>query len=270
MRERPMSQKIPPFLREPVIQFLLAGALLFAVEQAISTQNEEILVPRSLLAELSRRYEDDHGRPPSESELEQELSRWQKEEAMYREALRRGMEKDDAAVRSFLSNKLQTTVALQLQDPSPTDAELEAWLHAHEAKYRTPVTFEFEFLSFSPEEGASGGELERCEKALREGAAADGFGRPLVGSNLTVEAASERFGAQLGQALPRLDVGTWQRISAADRLFLVRVKAIEGGLPSVSEARNTLRADYLEDWRKRRVDEVLAPSLKHYHFVRQK
>ncbi|MEM9316647.1 MAG: peptidyl-prolyl cis-trans isomerase, partial [Pseudomonadota bacterium] len=66
-------------LREPLVQFLAIGALLFAVERVVALQADdpyEIIVDAGEIASLVRVFTEGQGRPPSEEEVKNLLVKW--------------------------------------------------------------------------------------------------------------------------------------------------------------------------------------------------
>src|SRR5262245_48859707 len=107
--------------REPVVHFFVIGVLLFVVHRAVAGNPRVILVSQGVEAELGRRFQDHNHRPPTPAELETALREWKYEEVLYREALREGLDQDDATVRKVLADKLRARLALEVPKHDPTD-----------------------------------------------------------------------------------------------------------------------------------------------------
>src|SRR4051812_42067591 len=118
-------------LREPLVHFFFIGALLFGAQHWLLGDSRAITVTPGLRAELRRRFQDLNGRTPNPAELAQSLAQWERDEALFREALREHLERDDPAVRSALIDKMHARAALEVPKREPTTAELDAWLAAH-------------------------------------------------------------------------------------------------------------------------------------------
>ena len=120
--------------REPLVQFLAIGALLFAIflwrDGRGSGSNRIVITPGqvdTLVAGFARTWH----RPPTESEFKALMDELLREEVATREAMALGLDRDDAVVRRRLRQKLEFVVEDTLEAVPPTDAELEAWLTAH-------------------------------------------------------------------------------------------------------------------------------------------
>jgi hypothetical protein len=113
-------------LREPLVHFLLAGALLFAVfgggEPEATIPDKEIFVTAADVERLGQIFERTWRRPPSDDELQKAVNDFVREEALYRTALSLGLDKDDTIIRRRLRQKMdflfEDTVSV------PQDSEL--------------------------------------------------------------------------------------------------------------------------------------------------
>src|SRR6187402_1721946 len=81
------GQRVVRWTRDPTLRFFAIGALLFVVHRVATGDPRVIAVTPGVRADLKRRFRDHRGREPSPAELEQELSAWKRDEALYREAL---------------------------------------------------------------------------------------------------------------------------------------------------------------------------------------
>src|SRR5207247_1822018 len=107
-----------------------------------------VVVTPALKAEVSRRFQDANGRTPSGPELAAEVHKWEIDEALFREAQREHLDRDDPGIRSILADKMRMRAAFELPKREPTDAELDAWLAAHRSLYEAPPRYDFEFVAF--------------------------------------------------------------------------------------------------------------------------
>src|SRR5688572_4203081 len=110
---------------EPIVHFFMLGALLFGLHRALVGDPRTIVVTPGLKAELSRRFEDLQGRAPTAHELAAELQQWERDEAVFREARRLGLDRDDAAIRGVLVAKMRAIATAEVVLPVPTDEDLQ-------------------------------------------------------------------------------------------------------------------------------------------------
>jgi hypothetical protein len=254
---------------EPVVHFFLVGALLFAVHHGLVGDPRTIVVTAGVKSELSRRFEDRSGRKPDAVELAAELRLWTRDEALFREAQRRRLERDDPGIRSAFVHAMQVIAASEVPERAPTEEELERWLGSHRERYEAPLRYDFEFLEFPKGDSDARDELARFERAIREGAGPASLGRPLRGATLSVADMQGRIAPELAARIPSLPPGQWQRVEAEQLLLLARVKRIDGGLPSPEVLRPRLVADWTLATRQEAIDRVLKETVDLYRVEEQ-
>jgi hypothetical protein len=262
---RVLLSSLRQWLKEPLVHFFAIGAALFVAHAAFAGEERTIRVTPAVKAGIARHLQDQNGRQPTSAELTKALADWKRDEALYREALREGVEREDATVRRVLADRLRARAALQIAIPEPSVEQLERWLETHRSLYETPPRYDYELLTF-PKTAAGGRELEHYENALAAGTPPDKADRPLLGGTHTLVELREKFGASLAEAIAGLAQGRWQQLESADQWTLVRVKRTVGGLPSVEELRPRLIADWSRVVEKRAVESAVQQIVDRYHF----
>jgi len=258
------------WLREPLLHFFVAGGLLFGLRGFLSEDPHLIVVTPGLRAELNRRFQDERGRPPNEEEAAAALRTWKHEEAVFREGLRRQVEKDDPGVRAAVIHKMQAIASLQTPEPRPTEADLSAWLEAQRSVYELPLRYDFEFLTFHRGQAGTEAALEETERTLASGAPPRTLGRPLKGGKLAAAELESRLEPELAARIPSLPQGPWQRVDGAEVVWLVRVKGTLGGLPTIEALRPRLITDWTQAKRQEAADAALLRELSAYRYEEQK
>lgn len=253
-------------LREPVIHFLFIGALLFLGHRLVAGDPREIVVSTGLKADLERQFRDTMGRAPTAAELAEALDGWKRDEVLYREALREGLDRQDATVRVALAEKLRTRAAQPMAAREPTDAELDAWLASHRSQYEAPLRYDFEIVAFPRSDPAAEEQRSTYRRALADSADPRTLGRPIEGGNLTRDSLAAKFGPAVSESIGSSPLATWQPLETQDSLLLVRVNQIGGGLPSREAIRATLTIDWASARKKEAVDEFVKSLLAQYRF----
>jgi hypothetical protein len=253
-------------LAEPVVHFFALGVLLFVAHRVFVGAPRTVVVTSAVKTELSRRFQDANGREPSGAELAAEVHKWEIDEALFREALRDRLDRDDPGIRSLLADKVRLRAAFEVPKREPTDAELDAWLAAHRSLYQTPPRYDFEFVAFPKAEPRAQAARDEFERAIQEGKPAASLGRPVIGGNLTAEDLGSRVEPELAERIPRLEPGAWQRIETAKSFVLARVKGVDAGTPTREKLGGQLVADWKRVTQQEAVDRVLQPTIERYRF----
>lgn len=231
-------------LREPLLHFVLLGALLFLaygwLNRAGLVATDEIVVSRNQVEGLVMQFERVWQRAPTATEREALIESWVRDEVFYREALAMGLEQDDPVVRRRLSQKVQFILDTGSDSAPPTDAELQRWLDEHADRYRVEATYALRQAYFDPARRGErlAADMAAARRALQAGREAAGDATMLP-ATLTGGAAevARIFGAEFEQALRALPVGGWQGpVRSAFGLHLVE-------LTSRTDSRPALLAD---------------------------
>ena len=108
-----MRSSVKRWLREPLLQFLVAGALLFAAYRALHPEafrpadDNRIEVTADDLRQLEIAWTAQWRRPPTPDEMRGLVDARVREEILYREALTLGLERGDAIVKRRLAQKME-------------------------------------------------------------------------------------------------------------------------------------------------------------------
>ncbi len=265
-------------LREPLLHFVVLGMMVFAYdaflrERTGEVSGGEIVVSEGRIEYLAALFVKTWQRPPTAEELRSLVDDYVLEEALYREGLELGVDRDDAIIRRRVRQKMEFVVDDIVELAEPTEAELEAWLAEHAQSYARPARFTFRqvYLNADRRGIALRSDGERLLMELRS-AANDTNPRKLGdGSLLTYEnadVAADMVASSFGQAfadhLAVLPTGEWSGpIESTYGLHLVFVDAsTEERLPALAEVRAADARDWSDaqrqDASKSFYEEVLA------------
>lgn len=261
------------FSREPVVHFFAAGTLLWAARGLWTEDQRVIRVTAGVHSDVVRRFEEVHKRKPNEGELGDELSTWHRNEALYREGLKRGLDRDDPTIRQRVIAQVRTETGSRVQASTPSDADLKKYFAAYRKRYERPLRYNFEFLRFpftdSQAPADTERELARAQLAITKGATPSLFGKLEQERNVTRKSLTRKAPSELAHRIPELPVRQWQSVTAVNALFLVRVNAVTGGMPSFEESRKRIERDWVRTERKKAVERLLDPLVQRYRFERE-
>lgn len=218
-------------LREPTLHFFVLAALLLAGQRLLSGDSHTIEVTPGLKADLLRRYRDQLGRPPTSAESEALLASWKTDEALYREALKEGLDRDDPNVRTLLINKMRERAALEVRTGEPSEDQLRQYLEQHRADFESPLIYEYEFVGVSKADPKATEQAAKYESQLSAGATPASLGLRGAAAHVNRERIVQELGAEVADQIVALPPGQWRKLETSDRLLLVRLLRVEGGLP---------------------------------------
>lgn len=246
--------KLSRILREPTLHFFALAAALFLVHRLVVTDPRTIVITPALKADILRRFQDQMGRPASSAEADAVVKTWKVDEALYREALREGLDREDPAVRSALINKVRERALLEARISEPSEADLERYLAQHRDQYESPWIYEHEYVVFPKSQPDAEQERAAVERQLRAGATPASLGLRSTAANVNRERIEREFGPATADAITKLPIGGWHEVASVDRLVLVRMIAKKGGMPPPE----MLHARVLADWQAEKTAKAVA------------
>lgn len=270
------------WLGEPLLHFLLLGALLYAAAAQYARTHDplRIVVTSGDVEMLRQRYLKQFGSLPDERRLSMLIDDYIQDEALYRQGIAMGLEVGDEVVRRRIVQKMDflsegDTIAAD----EPGDEQLRGYYQAHSDRYREPARVSFTQLYFSPDRDGEAAAQTRAAAALaklRAGAPIDAVGADPFSDGtsfaLLDQLGVERvFGAgQFASSVMRLPTDDWSGpIRSGYGWHLVRVdaRAVAQAL-AYADAADAVRADWQDDQRAQSRRRMLAALLKRYEVVR--
>ena len=211
-------------LREPLVHFLLLGAILFGAysyaERAHGgiDQSTQIRLSIDDISQLVLAFRSQWRRDPAPEELRVLVEDRVREEVLYREALALGLDRDDTIVRRRMAQKIQFLVEDAAREP--TREELATWYRANRGQFALPSRVSFRHLYFSPDRrGARARDDAAAALTKLAGQPEDWFrGKPRrcvhVSGALPRDRAADFLGKEFGPnfalAVAKLSPGSWQ------------------------------------------------------------
>ncbi len=252
-------------VREPLLQFLALGLLLFIGYQAL----HRTAGPRPGRIELTA---DDlrqidlawvaQGRPaPTPEQMQALVDGRVREEILYREALSLGLDKDDTIVRRRMAQKMEFLFEDVAALREPTAGELQTWFQNNAERFTRPARATFRHLYFSPDwRGANAREAAARALAKIAGkpmdapeatALADPFMFQDYYGDRTPEDVRKLFGPVFARALFAVAPGAWAGpIESGYGWHIVWVDAMTPPrVPAFEEVERDVETAWLEDRR---------------------
>ncbi|MBS0482719.1 MAG: peptidyl-prolyl cis-trans isomerase [Proteobacteria bacterium] len=242
-------------LREPLVHFLLAGAVVYALlaGRAPDLGERRIVVNEAVVGQLLSRWSESYRRPPTPAELDGLIADYVRDQAYYREALRLGLDKDDEVVMRRMRNKMIALATSEAEAATPTDAQLQALLDKDPARYARETLFDFSQIYLGPDSPEGRKAAEFALDQIRRGTDPASLGKPIpVPTSFSKGAASEiagMFGDSFVAGLRQQPLGAWSGpVASGFGLHLVKVTARTApAKPQLADVRQALENDWRAD-----------------------
>jgi hypothetical protein len=212
------------FLRSPLVQFLLVGAVIFFVYSFFEKKEEEgrartIVINAQELEWLETTWKKRWMRPPTEAEREGIIRQYVQENILYREAMALGLDKDDPVIRRMMAQKLERMVQDLASGVEPTDEELKGYFELNKADYIDPERITITQIFFDPDQRgdntltdaeAAKATLMALENPAEGGAAlGDSFMLQRYFPGRTEMEIAKVLGGGFAESVFKLSDGTW-------------------------------------------------------------
>jgi hypothetical protein len=267
------------FVREPLVHFLVLGALLFAYFEwrggGSGPGSTRITITPGLVQHLASGFARTWQRPPTDVELKGLIDDHVKEEIAVREATALGLDRDDTIIRRRLRQKLEFLIEDAVDQVPPTDAELEAWLETHADAFRAEarVALRQVFLSTEHRGAQARPDAEKLLARLRAAGAdarIDALGDPsMLPSELPLGPLSEvarAFGTDFAARIDAVEPGQWTGpLESPFGLHLVLVaERIPPSTPALAEVRPLVEREFSAERRRAQLEALYGRLLEKY------
>src|SRR3954462_12904976 len=246
-------------LGEPMLHFLLIGVALFGAYRWMSrgdSSGRRIVITQGVVDDLVTQHVAARGREPSATELNHLMESYVRDEILYREGVRLGLERDDIVVKRRVRQKIEMIAEEDASTRAPTDADLSAYLTANRARFVQPalLTFEQVFLG----QPTSGPAVVAAVAVMREGLRTrtdpEKLGKPtLLPYRMTLTPAdlvARDFGGSFAAALEHVPVGDWVGPIASS--FGAHYVRVSDRTPAVAPQLAAVRGQVVREWENER------------------
>lgn len=242
-------------LREPLLHFLLIGAVIFALAGSgggggPAEEPDRIVLTKADLDRIQQRFQATWRRTATPDEMARLVEDAIREEVYVREARALGLDRGDAAVRQRLRQKMAFLITSAASADAPSDDVLRAYFEENSEAYqgRSRISFEQVFLGEAP----VGDAVQSALAALRGGGDPDQIGQrtlmPPAMRRSSKDAIDATFGRGLFATLETMPTREWGGpVQSGFGVHLVRVtEHQEAEIPEFA----TVREQVLRDWQK--------------------
>jgi hypothetical protein len=256
-------------LREPLVHFLVLGALLFGLNHllgrpAASASGGEIVITEGRIRNLTDTFTRTWQRPPTTEELDGLVQDYIREEVLYREGVALGLDRDDTIIRRRLRQKLEFISEDEANAIEPTDVDLAEYLAKNADDYRVESQLTFVQVFLDPSK--RGEQLDADATALLDvlRTRGDKVDSGALGDSLMLdpryELATEGdiarlFGREFEAVLRDQPVGEW--VGPLKSGYGAHLVSIEARTPGRMAQLAEVRDEVARDWAARRRLELL-------------
>ena len=279
-------------VRDPFIQFLLLGGIIFAIFSMIGDDDDtyrSITVSNADVARLEAQWTNQYSKPPTAQQKMSIIDQFVREEILFREARRLDLGEDDIIIRrrmvqkyQFLSEEmLATTTAITT---APTKDELREYFAANRGRYSVPKKSSFLHVYFKEDRKKGNDNTISAEYlasdsiALLNNPAVDTMAWQSEGeafmlqrqyAERTDKEIAEFFGIRFSKDLSTLETGVWAGpVQSVYGWHAVKVVGrTKPQLQLLGEIHEEVMADYLDDQRQKNNRTFYQKTRKSYKVV---
>ena len=272
------------WLKEPLLHFLLIGALLFGFYSLLNPQDTDVAVNRIVvssgdIARLSANLKNRLQRSPTPTELQELIDTYIREEVYYREAISLGLDQYDSVLRRRMMQKMEFLTNDLAALAKPDEATLKQYMLDNKEQYELPARISFSHIYFSY--GKRNEQIfTDAATALNEilsSATSDAYsldsGDPFMHQSiLTLETPYEiarLFGQQFAEQVFQIEAESWQGpLESGYGLHLVRVsEKVAARMPELVSVIDKVRADWMLVQRQKANSEIYRRFKQRYEIV---
>ena len=200
--------------REPIVHFGIGSLLIFGffslTESSLSDDERSITLSSEDIDSLEFRWKRTWKKDPTDEELETIISSYLRNEILYREGLRLGLDRDDAVVKNRLVQKMLSLIESEIG--SPNDADLQAWAKQNAAKYTPTPVYSLRQIYLGRNQDL--GKLPEILNLLNDGKIKADTLRVVISlpvelKGKTVEEIIGIYGQEFSKSLSESDQGRW-------------------------------------------------------------
>jgi hypothetical protein len=247
------------WIKEPLLHFLLAGALLFGAHAWV-TRDQPVDAKRTVritgqeIAWLTEAWSRQWQRPPTTEELRGLVADYLRESLLALEARELGMDENDTVIRRRLAQKMEFLVQDTASVMEPDEAELRKLYEARRDAFQTPARVSFAQIFFKTETDAQAALARLPSPVMPDG---DQTLLEREYDKFDEQALSSVFGREFAVKLLALAPGDWQGpVQSAYGFHLVRISDHEPSKPRPFEE---VRGTVLTEWQ--RAEEMKAKQM---------
>lgn len=270
------------FLKEPLLHFLVIGALLFLVFQITGksdVDNEKtITITAGNIKMLQGNFARTWKRQPTPEELEGLIKDRVREEIAYLEAIAMGLDQEDPYIKNRLRMKMELFIGDLAASMPPSDDELAEYLERNREKFKEDAHIAFSHVYLKADRGRDSldddiGELLRRLEAEEGTYNLEDYGDftmlprtyPLTPSRLI----DRQFGNGFSDKIMGMEPGSWLGpVESGYGLHLVLIEEFRPAYdPPLSDIRVAVEREFMAERRRDTLDKMYDSLREKYSVI---
>jgi hypothetical protein len=238
--------RVPGWAREPLLHFVVLGAVLFAGDHLIVSRTEDprvITIDAKVDQQARDVFKQARGREPNKDELYALRRVWLDNEVLYREGLALQLDKGDTAIRERVIFKTLSVIDAGVKRPPFDDKLLREWFQKNPAKYDQPARYNFQEAVLSGDKSEAA--VHAFVASLNSGTPGDVQAGLRVFKDRPVDNLVQSYGKDFVSALEASPPNEWRALPTRAG---VRAMRLESVVPAVPARFEELRGVVLQDW----------------------
>ncbi|HEY5810856.1 MAG TPA: peptidylprolyl isomerase, partial [Povalibacter sp.] len=240
------KRTLPGWLREPLLHFVVLGAVLFGVDQLLVSRTDDprlIVVDAEVDNQAIELFKSSRDRAPNAEELYALRRVWLDNEVLYREGLAMELDKGDKAIRERVIFKALSVVDASTKLPAHDDVVLREYFERNRSKYDDPARYSFQEAVLAGDKSESA--LRAFASALNAGNPGDAQAGLRVFRDRPRQNLEQSYGAEFISELEALPPGEWRTVHTRDGMRVMQLQSVAP--PKLADF-DSLRGVILQDW----------------------
>ena len=269
------------FLKEPLLHFLLIGVALFFIyhvsvdHNTLNKSQDLIVVSNTDIERLTLIFKKTWNRNPNSQELKSLIDDYVKEEILYREALKLGLDKDDTIVRRRMRQKMEFFINDISNETEPSEEDLSKFFKENKEKFTFESEITFYQLFFEAKvSNKTNLELDDLKNQLNQKKIkindtkvySESIILPFFLDKASESEVNNKFGKKFNEEIIKQEKHIWSGpINSTYGYHLVYIdKVIDEYIPELSEIRNLVEEEWKLVLNKKLENKYFEEKLNHY------
>ncbi len=256
-------------LKEPLLHFLVIGALLFLVFGVLnpSQKENEIVIDDALVSELAAKWELTRDRQPTFEEVHGLIGQYIEQEVLYQEALAMNLDHNDEIVKRRLAQKMEFLSDGLAESLQPTSEILQDYYEKRKSNYQKPPVYTMELVYFSNDDQIkSTNDALVALKTQNPQVLGENISLPSKYSEQNATIIARDYGSNFVKALDSIPINKWAGpLVSGYGIHLVNISKKEASrYYSYDEVAEKVRVNYNYDTSNDFKKELITNLLKNY------